>query len=96
MAIYTLPNGSQYNTGLEFSNQTDLDCYKFIREVELGNTEVKTQISGSNSSIPRTIKREFTETSYDTYNYIKTSEYQYNGDTYEINHVNESFIIQNK
>jgi len=96
MAIYTLPNGSQYNTGLGFFNQTDLDCYKFIREVELGNTPVLTQISGSNSSIPRTIKREFTETSYDTYNYIKTTEYQYKGDTYEISNVNESFIIQNK
>ena len=96
MAIYTLPNESEYNTGLDYFNQTDQNVYKFIKEVETANTPTKTFVSGSNVNIPRMTQQQWTESSYDNYNYIRISTYTYNGDTYTRKNVLETFEIQNK
>jgi hypothetical protein len=96
MATYTLPNGSTWNTGLDYFSQTDESAYKFIREIETANTPTKIFISGSNVNIPRITQQQWIESSYDNYNYIRTSTYTYEGDTYTRNHVLETFEIQNK
>jgi len=96
MATHTLPNGSEYNTGLDYFNQTDQNVYKFIKEIETANTPTKTFVSGANANIPRMTQQQWTESSYDNYNYIRTSIYTYDGDTYTRKHVLETFEIQNK
>ena len=96
MATYTLPNGSTWNTGLDYFNQTDPTAYKFIREVEVANTPIKTFVSGANANIPRMTQQQWTESSYDSYNYVRTTTYTYKGDTYTRQHVTETFEIQSK
>ena len=53
MALYTLPNGSTYNTSLPFNQQPDTGSYEFMDEVEIGNTPIKISIPGVNPNIPR-------------------------------------------
>jgi len=94
MATYTLPNGSTWNTGLDYFKQTDQNVYQFIKEVEAANTPVKTFISGA--STPRMTQQQWTESSYDNYNYIRNTVYTYDGNTYTRKHVAETFEIQSK
>ena len=96
MAIYTLPNGSTYNTGLGYFGQTDETVYDFIEQVETVNTASITSVSGINPNIPRVTSRTWTETSYDNYNYIKKTQYTYQGSSYVIDNVNEEFLIEGK
>ena len=96
MPTYTLPNGSTWNTGLDYFNQTDPTAYKFIKEVETANTPIKTFVSGANANIPRMTQQQWTESSYDNYNYIRTTTYTYKGDTYTRQYVTETFEIQSK
>jgi len=94
MATYTLPNGSTWNTGLDYFKQTDENVYQFIKEIEAANTPVKTSISGAPT--PRTSQQQWIESSYDNYNYIRTTTYTYDGNTYVRKHVQETFEIQSK
>ena len=96
MALYTLPNGSTYNTGYPFFQQPDSGSYDFMEEVTTANIPIKTFLSGSNPNIPRIKTQTWTESSYDTYNYIRKTEYGYNGNTYTRQDVYESFEIQSK
>ena len=96
MALYTLPNGSTYNTGYSFFQQPDSGSYKFMGEVVEANTPVQTFLSGSNPNIPRVKTQIWTESSYDDYDYIRKTEYGYNGNTYTRQNVYESFEIQSK
>ncbi len=96
MATHTLPNGSTWNTGLSYFKQTDENVYQFIEEVETANTPVKTFIFGANVNIPRITQQQWTESSYDNYNYIRTTNYTYDGNTYVRQHVTETFEIQSK
>jgi len=96
MATYTLPNGSTWNTGLDYFKQTDENVYQFIKEVETANTPVKTFVSGANANIPRMTQQQWTESSYDNYNYIRNTVYTYKGNTYTRQHVTETFEIQSK
>ena len=96
MAIYTLPNGSTYNTGLGYFGQTDAAVYDFMQEITLANTASITSVSGINPNIPRVTSRTWTETSYDNYNYIRKTQYIYRGSSYVIDDVNEEFLIEGK
>ena len=96
MALYTLPNGSTYNTSLPFNQQPDTGSYEFMDEVEIGNTPIKISIPGVNPNIPRVKTQTWTESSYDGYDYIRKTEYGYNGNTYTRQNVYESFEIQSK
>ena len=96
MAVYTLPNGSTYNTGLGYFGQTDDAVYDFMQEITLANTASITSVSGVNPNIPRVTSRTWTETSYDNYNYIRKTQYMYRGSSYVIDDVNEEFLIEGK
>ena len=96
MALYTLPNGSTYNTGLSFFQQPDSGSYKFMGEVVEANTPIKVFISGSNPNIPRIKTQTWIETGYDDYNYTRKSEYGYTDNSYTRQTVLETFEIQNK
>lgn len=96
MAIYTLPNGSTWNTGLSYFEQPDVEAYNFVGEVETGNEPVQTFISGPNPNLPRVKTQTWTETSYDDYNYIYTTSFSYKGNSYTKQNVLETFTIENK
>mgnify|MGYP003129672019 CR=1 FL=1 len=96
MAVYTLPNGSTYNTGLGYFGQTDETVYDFIEQVETANTASITSISGVNPNIPRVTSRTWIETSYDNYNYIRKTQYTYLDTSYVIKTVDEQFLIEGK
>lgn len=95
MAIYTLPNGSTWNTGLPYNEQST-GSYEFIDQVERANTPVKTFISGQNPNLPRVTSQTWTETSYDTYNYISKETYTYKDNSYTKQNVVDTFEIENK
>ena len=96
MAIYTLPNGSEYNTGLDYDNQPDQDCYDFTFEVRNGNTPTIVTTPGQDPNLPRPITRTFTETSYTGSNYILQVEFSYRGNSYISNGVHTTFTIEDK
>lgn len=96
MAVYTLPNGSEYNTGYSFFEQPDSGSYKFMGEVVEANTPIKTFISGSNPNIPRIKTETWTESGYENYDYIRKTEFGYIDGTYTRQSVVETFEIQSK
>ncbi len=96
MAIYTLPNGSQYNTALEYDQQTDTGSMSFIESVQNNNEAVSTSIAGKNSNIPRIKTMTWTDTSYPSSNYIFKSTYNYNKNSYICSGVQNIFNIEDK
>jgi hypothetical protein len=89
MAIVTLPNGAKYNTSLELYQQPITDEYSgsidFAGLLQLEGNITNTFISGSNPNLPRRNKTIYTDTQYDTYNYILEYTYLYLGTTYKSN-----------
>jgi hypothetical protein len=96
MAIVTLPNGAQYNTGTPYIEQPDSGSFEFGSAVEFANNPTKTFISGSNPNLPRIKTQTWTETSYDNYNYIRVTSYNYAGSSYTKQFVTETFQIESK
>jgi hypothetical protein len=96
MAVYTLPNGSEYNTGYSFLEQPDSGSYEFMAQVETANTPICTYLSGSNPNIPRVKTKTLTETGYPDYDYIRKTEFGYTDNTYTRQSVTETFEIQSK
>ena len=96
MAVYTLPNGSEYNTGYSFFEQPDTGSYEFMTQVEMANTPVCTYLSGSNPNIPRVKTKTHTESGYENYDYIRKTEFGYTDNTYVRQTVTETFEIQSK
>ena len=86
MSIVTLPNGAKYNTSLELYQQPMTDEYSgsidFAHILCEQGAITDSFISGSNSNLPRRHKTIFTDTSYDTYNYIYEHTYLYRGNSY--------------
>ena len=96
MAIVTLPNGAQYNTGRDYLDQPDSGSEEFINEVQYANTPTATSISGENSNVPRITSRTWTETSYTGSNYIFKTYFSYQGNTYKSSNVRSTFTIEDK
>ena len=96
MAIVTLPNGSEYNTGLSWDNQPNTGSMEFINEVQFANSPTSTSISGQNSNIPRITSRTWTETSYTGSNYIFNTNFSYQGNTYKSSNISSTFTIEDK
>ena len=96
MAIVTLPNGSQYNTGIPWDNQPDSGSMDFITEVQFANISTTSSISGQNPNIPRVTSRTWTETSYTGSDYIFQTKFSYQGNTYLSSNVQSTFTIQDK
>ena len=96
MAIITLPNGAQYNTGLPWDNQPDTGSLEFINEVQFACTPTTSSISGQNPTLPRITSRTWTETSYTGSNYTFKTNFSYIGDTYKNQSVSSTFTIENK
>lgn len=96
MAIYTLPNRSQYNTALAYDQQTDTGSISFIENVQNNNEAVSTSIAGENSNIPRIKTMTWTDTSYTGSNYIFKSTYNYNGNSYICSGIQNTFNIEDK
>jgi len=89
MAIVTLPNGAKYNTGLQLYEQPMTDAYSgsldFAESIQTEGIVTDIFISGSNPNLPKRHKTIFTDTQYDTYNYILEYTYLYEGTTYKGN-----------
>ena len=97
MAIYTLPNGAEYNTGKDWDKQTDYqEVSDFITEIQTANTFTTSSISGLNPNLPRITSRTWTETSYTGSNYIFRVDFSYHGDTYKSSNVQSTFTIEDK
>lgn len=97
MAIVTLPNGSEYNTGKDWDKQTDYqEVSDFITEVQFANPPTATSMSGQNPDLPRITSRTWTETSYTGSNYIFRTNFSYQGDTYKSSNVSSIFTIEDK
>ena len=96
MAIVTLPNGAQYNTGLPWDNQPDTGSIDFITEMQFANISTTSSISGQNPNIPRVTSRTWTETSYTGSDYIFQTKFSYQGNTYLSSNVQSTFTIQDK
>ena len=96
MAIVTLPNGAEYNTGLSWDNQPDSGSQEFIVEVQFANNPTTSSISGQNPSLPRITSRTWTETSYTGSNYTFKTDFSYIGDTYKNQSVSSTFKIEDK
>ena len=86
---------STWNTDLPYNEQST-GSYEFIDQAERANTPVKTFISGQNSNLPRVTSQTWTETSYDTYNYICKETYTYKGNSYTKQDVVVTFEIESK
>lgn len=96
MAIVTLPNGAEYNTGRSWDNQPDSGSMEFIEEVQFANTSTTSSISGQNINIPRITSRTWTETSYTGSNYIFNTNFSYQGNTYKSSTISSTFTIEDK
>ena len=96
MAIVTLPNGAEYNTGKPWDQQPDTGSAEFINEITFGNIPTATSMSGQNSNVPRITSRTWTETSYTGSNYIFRTNYSYQGNTYLSSNVQSTFTIEDK
>ena len=96
MAIVTLPNGAEYNTGRAWNDQPDTGSMEFVGEVQFANPPTSTSISGQNSNVPRITSRTWTETSYTGSNYIFKTNFSYQGDTYKNSNISSTFTIENK
>ncbi len=97
MAIVTLPNGAEYNTGKDWDNQTDQqEVSDFITEIQTANIPTLNSLPGQNPNIPRITSRTWTETSYTGSNYIFNTNFSYQGDTYKNSNVSSTFTIEDK
>tara|TARA_R110002051_G_scaffold310217_1_gene383207 strand:+ start:829 stop:1119 length:291 start_codon:yes stop_codon:yes gene_type:complete len=96
MAIVTLPNGSEYNTGKPWNQQLDTGSSEFITEVMFANIPTATSMSGQNLNVPRITSRTWTETSYTGSNYIFNTNFSYEGNTYKSSNVRSTFTIEDK
>ena len=97
MAIVTLPNGAEYNTGRAWNEQTDYqEVSDFITEVQTANIPTATSMSGQNPNIPRIRSRTWTETSYTGSNYIFKTTYTYKDSSYAVRSVGDNFTIEDK
>ena len=96
MALYTLPNGSTYNTGLDYYQQPDTGSYKFMGEVVEANTPVQITTPGQDPNLPRPITRTHTETSYTGSNYILQIDISYRGNSYISDGIYTTFTIEDK
>ena len=97
MAIVTLPNGAEYNTGKAWNEQPDYqEVSDFITEVQTANIPTATSMSGQNPNIPRIRSRTWTETSYTGSNYIFKTNFSYQGDTYKNSNISSTFTIEDK
>jgi len=96
MAIVTLPNGAEYNTGLPWDNQPDPSTQEFIEEVQYANTSTTSSIPGQNPNLQRITSITWTETSYTGSNYIFKTNFSYIGDTYKNENILSTFTIEDK
>ena len=71
MAIYTLPNGAQYDTNLDWGHQST-GSQEFWLEVQETTTPVQTTEATRNPNRHRVLKEVYTDTSYSGSNYIVT------------------------
>jgi hypothetical protein len=72
MAIHTLPNGSIYNTSLDWGMQSS-GSHDFWQDVQETTTPVQTTEQTRNPSRNRVLKEVYTDTSYSGSNYIVTT-----------------------
>ena len=97
MAIVTLPNGAEYNTGLPFDEQPDGEkTEQFIDQIQTANTASKITISGQDPSLSRPTSYTWTETSYTGSNYIWKQSVSYINDTYKVRGTSFEFKIEDK
>ena len=96
MAIVTLPNGAEYNTGIHWSDQPDTGSIEFIEQVQTSNDPTKITEEGMDPTLPRAISRTWTETSYTGSNYIFKTTYTYRDRSYAVTSVGDIFKIEDK
>ena len=77
MSIVTLPNGSQYDTSREFSNQLDSGSILFIEEMVDSITPVEVKETTINTDLKRILTQTWTDTSHAGSNYIFETQYIY-------------------
>ena len=71
MAVYTLPNGSEYDTNLDWGHQSS-GSQEFWLEVQETTTPIQTTEQTRNPNRNRVLKEVYTNTSYSGSNYIIT------------------------
>lgn len=96
MAVYTLPNGSTYDTSYTFDNQPDQEVYDFTYDIQQTITPVIVTTTGQDPNLPRPTSYTWTDASYDNYNYIITEQLFYIGNTYRSAGSSCTFERQNK
>jgi len=96
MAIVTLPNGAEYNTGKAWNDQPDTGSFEFIEEVQVAGTPSKITEPGLDPNLPRAVSRTWTETSYTGSNYIFKTTYTYQDSSYAVRSVGDNFTIEDK
>ena len=77
MALYTLPNGAEWDDNLDFENQTEL-AQEFWQTLQDNVTPIDVTEPSINPNMPRLISKTWTYTSYDNFDYqvIQTRHYQ--------------------
>lgn len=77
MAIISLPNGSEYDTALPWTEQPDSGSYMFINEVVESNIPIDIKEQTRNSKLQRILSQTWIEKSYPEFDYIYKTSYNY-------------------
>lgn len=75
MALIELPNGSTWNTLLDITEQSE-ECNEFTDNL-LENIEPQIEKNISNNGVNRINSETYTDTRYDTYNYVYKTIFSY-------------------
>ena len=75
MALIELPNGSTWNTLLDITEQSE-ECNEFTDNL-LENIEPQIEKNISNNGVNRINSETYTDTRYDTYNYVLKTIFSY-------------------
>lgn len=101
MAIITLPNGAQYDTGLPWNDQPDSGSYTFMGEIQQSQTPVEIKEQTRNPNLERILSQTWTDTSYTGSNYVYKTTYNYkfgSGDSkcFALSGTTDEFKIKSK
>ena len=77
MAIVTLPNGAQYDTGLPWNNQPDSGSYLFMDEIQETQSPIEIKEQTRNPNLERILSQTWIDTSYTGSNYVYKTSYSY-------------------
>ncbi len=75
MALIELPNGSTWNTSLDITEQSE-KCNEFTDNL-LESVEPQIEKDISNNGVERVNTETYTDTRYDTYNYVFKTTFTY-------------------